>query len=649
MSEKYDMTDFLQDKNASAIKVPDLDWLMLTAEDVKNIPVPMNIEIIPQLQENWKRTGEASTHLIPNIIKSEADSPSDKITEESIRDVVMAAKTEMMKGSTGKTLASKLASLYPKNLIRAAKDDLIKLAGEQGLLGKVYIDISPFNSCQEAARILGPSRIKLAKYVVGKPRRHVCSSHIGGYCKELRKDVIASMDYNEDILKAYTTHLRVAGMIGPEDVIDSKDMLRSALLKASESTRPDSVLPAETKEPERVTPLTTKQAEERDKSFANQLLKEALEAEGDKSKARFIEARSFISYIQSEMLKGKIGNSLKEVIIKKFPMDTIAKFASEMKKIASLQGLLGNVFVDVSYFDTPDAAIRAIKNASTNPTYIMQSVRFGDFDDTLRKVASITGCEVLPRDGKIDPKIACSYIDDLQYTKRISSDTAEESRKRILSGDSILGIIKQAYLSSLNYKPEIKEGGIQAHFYQEPVVKKFADTEKLKDATYRAVEAGFPIEKIEGKLTAQIPIVEAVGLVRGVLASVKELDANVLTKCAVERYQLDHGAMLKKASKCDTCILAIQGVGCTKQGLKFAEKKEKDAAPIANIDPHTEKVSLSENPDVVQMTIQSEYDMPLHSGENINIGLDRMKDASDTKDTEITFNSEGMDLNLTNL
>ena len=129
-NEKADMTDFMNDKNASAIRVPDLDWLSLTADDSKNIPVPLNIEVIPQLQENWKRTGEASTNLIPNQTKSELGASSDKVTEENIRDLVYAAKKDMMKGITGKALAQKLASTYPKNLITAASEELKKLISE---------------------------------------------------------------------------------------------------------------------------------------------------------------------------------------------------------------------------------------------------------------------------------------------------------------------------------------------------------------------------------------------------------------------------------------------------------------------------------------------------------------------------------------
>ena len=451
-NEKSDMTDFMNDKNASAIRVPDLDWLSLTADDVKNIPVPMNIEVIPQLQENWKRTGEASANLLPYQTKSESVGPSDKITEENIRDVVYAAKKDMMKGITGKALAQKLASTYPKNLITAASDELKKLSSEQGLLGNVYVDVSPYDSCADAARLLGANKIRLAKYVVGTPRRHVCSSHITGYCKELRKNVVASMEYTEDVLKGYTTHCRMAGLIGPEDVIDSKDVLRAAFLRSAEDKAPEPI-------------KTEKQASEprvSEKDLSEMLLKAAAATEKDQALSRFLDVRPILAFIQDEMLKGKIGKNLKEAMSKKYLEKDLLKYETEIRKVASLQGLLGNVYVDVSFYRDAEEAIKSIKNASVNPSYLIQSYKKDTFDDTLRVVSANTGCEILPRDGKIDKKVACSYLDDLQFSQRISSDRANEARKMLQAGENILGILREAFLSTISYKPPVREGGVQA-------------------------------------------------------------------------------------------------------------------------------------------------------------------------------------------
>jgi hypothetical protein len=648
---KPDMMDFMGDKNASAIKVPDLDWLALSATDVKNIPVPLNIEIVPQLQENWKSFNDSNLNLIANTIKSEEIPSSDKVTPETIRDVVYAAKKDMMKGITGKALAQKLASTYPKNLIKAAGEDLKKLANEQGLLGNVYIDLTPFDSCSEAARVLGAGKIKLARYVTGNPRGHMCSSHTTGYCKELRKNVVASMEYSEELLKSYTTHLRIAGMIGPNDVIDSKDLLRTVLLRSAEDKKPSALVDPTVDK----FSFTTVEADSMMDDFTNLLIKEASQVEKNPELTRFMEVRPVLAFIQDEMLKGKIGGDLKESINHKFTPDIIEKYSSEIKRIASLQGLLGNVYVDISYYKDADDAIKAIKTAAVNPSYLIQSYSKGKFDDILRKVALNTGCEILPRDGKISNKVASSYIDDLQFNQRISSDKADYSRRRIEAGDNVLSVLRDVFLNTISYTPRTREGGVKAHFYQEPA-KKYAHRDKLKEAVYKAVEAGLPIESIENKLIQHIPTAEAVSIVRNVIASVKEIDANVLTKCAVEKYQFSPDVSLKKAKKCDDCIMCSTA-GCTKHGLIFAkdksnkeDKKEntKQDKPKANIDTKTEKVLLEENPDLTQMNIRKEFDMPDYLGSNINVSLEKMR-GQNKLSMDISFNTEGLDDNLKNL
>jgi hypothetical protein len=649
LEKKPDMMDFMTEKNSSAIRVPDLDWLELSNSSGANIPVPLNIEIIPQLQENWKRTGEASTTLIANKIRSEEISPSEKITPETIRDVVYAAKKQMMKGIVGKNLAKKLASTYPKNVIKAASEELKNLAGEQGLLGNVYIDISPFDNCEEASRVLGTNKIRLARYVIGNPHGHVCSSHKSGYCKELRKDVVEAMDYSTDLFKNYTTHLKIAGMIGPEDVVDSKEVLRSIFLRYAEDKKTEYIAPKEEK-----LNFTKVEADSLEEGFKDLLIKEATQVETNPALVRFMEVRPIMAFIQNEMLKGKTGNDLKESIHNNFLKEDIKKFAVEIKKVASLQGLLGNIYVDVSFYKDADEAIKAIKNAATNPTYLIQSCKLKAFDGTLKKVALNTGCEFLPANGKISNKIASSYLDDLQFTQRISSDQANFSRKRIEAGENVLNVLRESFLSSINYTPKIREGGITAHFYQEPP-RKYTRRDSLKEAVYKSVEAGIPMDKIESKLIEHIPTIEAVSIVRGVLASVKEIDANVLTKCAIERYHFSPDISLIKTAKCDDCIMC-SSVGCTNQGLVFAKdkgKKKEDSTkkddPKPGIDKKTEKVLFEENPDIVQMNIRKEFDMPDYAGSNINVALDKMRGQDKLSNMKINFNSEGLDENLKNL
>lgn len=627
------LTNYMDEKNAGAVRVPDLDWLMLTADDAKNIPTPHNVEIIQQLQDTWGNTDASSARLIDNHVRSEVRA-SEKIASSDIEGVVKTAKKEMMLGLNGKQLSKKLASTYPVNVLIASKDKLIKLANEQGLLGGVYVDLSPFDSCEQASKVLGRNKIRLAKYVVGDPRISKCAGHTNGYCRCLGKKVLQEVEYNTALFKDYTDHLKVAGVIGHNDSIDSVEDLREALIQANTFKEANfDVVPQV--EAQKVTDVSASLGD-----LESALLEDANNEIGIVQKEA-TELRPIMAFIQNEMLKGKLGSDLKDAISRKIPEPSIKKFATHIKKAVSLQGLLGNVYVDVSYYNDVDEAVRAIKTAKTSPQYLVQTEQ-KDFDNTLERVAAVTGCEVLPRDGKINPKVASSYVDDLQFSSKISSDMAESARNKIDAGENVLGVLREAYMDSIGYVPPKREGGQPGRFHQN-VCNKYANRDKLKTAAYRAVEAGFALEKVEQKLMQEIPTVEAVGIVRDVIASVKEVDANVLTNCTKEKYKFSADAVMKKASKCESCVRSACG-SCTSQGLKFAGQEE----PVLDLDPKTEKVMYDENPDVTRESINKEYDMPDYSGSNINVDIDKLRE-SEASDIENEYSLDGFDSSLKDL
>jgi len=614
--------------------IPDLDWAVVDIENKDNIPVPMNVQIIPQLEEAWTYTGKDKTaSLIHNIAHN--DAKIEKISSEDVAGVINTAKKEIMTGLTGKPLAEKLASIYPAKLIKASTEGLKKLSEEQGLLGNVYVDLTPFDSCKEAARVLGNNKIRLAKYVVGEPKRHVCASHCQGFCKELKKKVSTEIQYSEDILEEYANHLRVAGVIGKSASISSKEELRSAILFSNKKTA--------AKEKPKKKGVPNRSFEEVQKEFKAAIMKKASKSQEQVQVDRFSEVRPVLAFMQNEMLKGHMGGSLKEALQKKYSGDTIKKYAEEIKKLASLQGLLGNVYVDVSLYETSEDAIKAVKTASTSPTYVIQSVKKNEYDNADEKVAKATGCQILPRDGKIDSKIASSYIDDLHFNDRISSDKASVLRNTLEAGNSVLSILREAFMATQDHTPAKREGGVKG-FYRHEATKKYAKDDVAKEAAYKAVTAGISIDKIESKLSSIIPTVEAAGMIRDVLANIKEVDANVLSNCTSEKYHLSSDAKLKQASKCSTCILNNCDM-CMSQGLRFANTKEEDG--IIKLDPHTKKIQLNNNPDEARGDMSMEEDMIANRwGSGNNIMLDSLRKEASETDVDTSYDGTGLDAGL---
>jgi len=627
--------------SSGEVKIPDLDWLSLGVTDKDNIPTPNHVEIIPQLKDAWNyNKGAGATQLVPNNIAVPAKKAASRVSDEVITGVVETAKKAMMKGHVGKELANELSTMYEGHVIKAASDQLKKVAEEQGLLGNVYIDITPYDSCDEAIKDLGKNKVRMAKYIVGNPKRHVCASHKNGYCQCFRKDVVNEIMYDQDLFSNYTDHLRVAGKIASDEAIDSKEALREALLKVRTAA------PIEKKEATEVPERTVDQVK---KAFEAELGKKAEDIKKAQQADRFYQVRPVLAFIQDELLKGKMGNDLKEVIASRFSSKEIADYAEEIQKVASLQGLLGNIYVDISYYKNASEAIDAIKRASTSPTYIIQTVKSNEYDDTAVKVAKATGCAELPSDGKIDTKIAYSYLDDLQYNNRISSDIANALRGRVEANDNPLSVLREAFIATLDHKREQKEGGVQGHFNQAPA-KKYAKRDNIRTAAYNALEAGIPLDRVESKVSSVLPTTEAVGMVRKLVASMKNVDADCLNNCTVERYQMSQDAVIKRASKCQGCIYNMQSA-CGYQNTKFAGEKDLNKPFFdlgeAKIDPKTAKVQLEENPDLARTDIGQEYDMGDGFGSGMNISLENMrKEASEDTDIDVSYNNDGIDLNI---
>lgn len=575
----------LLELDASA-QVSNLDWLTV---DKDNIPTENPVESIPQLEEAWSHQPTKSLNLITNI-QAAPKMAGELFDQSAVKDIVAATKRELMSGLTVKGVAAKIATMYPMTLIAMAQDDIKAVVNEQGLLGNVYVDTTCYHSCREAAKALG-TRVKTAKYVVGTPKV-ACASHATGFCSELRKEVVAEVKYDQALVESYESHLKVAGAIGNGDKINSKEALQQAFLALK---APKMVAEASVQD-QRV--ATTPEIQNVRELFVGELENKQASQQQARIEERFQRARPILAHMQNLMLKGKTGSALKELLANKYPDNVIREFAPEIKKMAGLQGLLGNVYVDISLYKDAHEASEAIRAANTSPMYLVQTHKVGQFDDTLEKVARDTSTQPLPKDGNIDVRVAYSYVDDLHYAGRLSKEASVEMRGKLAAGVNPLAVVRESFMSSQGYKKPVPQGGQTGSFEKtDTPAKVVVDPIGIKEAAKKALVAGLEIEKVEDKVSTMLPRPEAVGLVRGVLASLKEVDPKSLTRCVVDKYQLSREATLKMSDKCAGCILNAT-VACAQQGLRFAGVKRDFDAPDFQLDAHTEKVLFSENPDV---------------------------------------------------
>lgn len=599
-------------KSFEDVRLPDLDWMKLPKD---NIPTENLVEAIPQLEEQWKEEKKSPFLLIPGLKSVEEVGNPNKIKDNS-KDIVDYVKKLMMRGILGKELVNKISETFFIEDIEKAKDLLEDLAKEQGLLGKVYLDLSSFEDCEDALRYLGKDRVKQVLFVIGSPKR-CCSNHNQGYCNVLNKDVRKDLIYTDKDFDYYDKKLRMLGIIEKDEGIKSKEDLQKAMLKVKKPER------NEIKEKESYSKYTEKEMKD---ALKEQIEKASKEEEKKREKEKFLKIRPILAGIQNLMLKGKYGDDLKELIKSKYTDKDLEDCKEELKKIISLQGLLGNVYVDISFYSTPEEAIEAIKSSETSPLFVVQSFKNNMYDNSLEKVCKATGCIELPLDGKIDLDVIVSYLQDLLVGKKIDKSQYDSLVKKAEDDNSIL-IIKEAFdLAAIN-KKETVIGGVPGFFVSSSSTnEKRINEEEIESKIDEAIKKGISVGKIVNKVATLVGSEDkANSLVRKVVSNKKLVYANVLSNCDKENYKfVDSSTVIVPSDKCVSCVFN-SNFGCIKQQVKFAGKSELKYFDFEDLDEKIKKVQIKENPDVEREDMKQKYDMSDSFGSGMNKALDRLR------------------------
>lgn len=551
--------------------IPDLSWLDVKPEE-NPVPVINNPHnAVPQLEAawGWEDYRNPVTNLVPNTIMGGPDVKA--VSPEEIEATVKVTKKAMMQGLKGPALMAHIREKVASEVIEAAKPELLKLASQTGLLGHVYLDLSPFDTTKEAANLLGSSRVKTASYAVGAPAKETSYVDASGNARNLGLAVVASVEYTPELFAKYTSMLRQEGRIAADATISSEEELRQAFLSEPEKEiktyGADAVVPAQ---------VDTAQALDTAVQHA--------EACSAKSSAdmKWASAKPVMAYIQSEMMSGKVGSDLKDAIHSKFASTVIQENIDQISRLANLQGLMGPVYVDVSLFKSADEAISSIKKASTRPRYIIASR--DDGDNRVEKVKTATGCQELPRTG-VSVREASAIVRNLEGAGAIDSPVAASLINRLASGESTTGVLRDAHLAGATSVPVVREGGVFASVSQgERVASEEVDRAPLRTASVAAISRGFPVSAIEEKVASTVPAGEALTIVRQALSSMDVVPARSLEKCSTVRYNLNPTAKIASAPKCASCVLKIGGV-CTKQGNPIMGDAVDAVVKMASVNP----------------------------------------------------------------
>ena len=287
--------------------INNLDYLSVDTKNYDNYPSDNNsVRIQPKLADLWNHNREQTgINLIPN----QTACPMRSADEDPVvvDDIIREAKKAMMSGLKGSELAGHLRARFPSEAIVSAKDAMLKLSEEQGLLGNVYIDASAFANAKEAESFLAAHRNRLAQDIVVNDSK-VSPGVIGYLANKFHRNVVAKISYDEKTLKKYKTYLVGAGKIKNDFVVDSKETLRKAFLAKPIPEKRAVIASTKKKISKEVALKEMIQMGENKRA-----LKEA--AEDDFTFRRIY---PILEFARENLSKGKTGSNLKEMLRGKY-------------------------------------------------------------------------------------------------------------------------------------------------------------------------------------------------------------------------------------------------------------------------------------------------------------------------------------------
>ena len=535
-----------------------------------NIPSEFNHQAIPELEKQWSNDdGSSPFYLVPNQVIDLGSTVDPTQGQDQIVEVVKVTKKAMMSGMPGHQVLAHLRERFPEETLKAASSELKKVASEDGLLGNVYIDLSAYTSTREAALQLGHHKVRLASFAVGAPTQERNYVDSFGRCRNLSKTVVASVDYSPRVLSHYETCLKNSGAIAKTASITNKEELRQAFIQ-SRTKRAESLLNTDEH-------LTGKlETPDRDMTAAalGDIEADTL-AQNTKtaSQLRIAQARPVIAKIQNMMLKGAVGDSLKHGIRTACDSETISSLKLEIAKLASMQGLIGPLFVDVSAYSDVKTASAAVASSYIKPRYLIATmpVQMGFMD----KVASHTGIPVFTKDSTVTAKDASEVILAFQGAGRLSDEATCSYLNMVSAGEQTpLQAIRCASLDTTTItKAETRVAvANQTYLSAGDSVRNVVDRTTIKKAAQESMERGLSVTSVRSKIASLVPIGEALGIMRDTLSSMTRISADVLDACQSEKYPLMRTASLVCTHKCGGCVFH-QGAGCSRQGLTFEGRK----------------------------------------------------------------------------
>lgn len=364
MADLGDLSGFL--KGAS---VADLDWLDVdekSYQDLDRLP-KQNLEFAPQLEEAWSHEDGPGAHLVPNqgARPSMLDVGEGKTASDASTLIVRAARMLIMQNPDPRNMVAKLKSKFGSAALKSVRDDLVKIAGERGLLGGYYIDAADFPNCHKMDKVTAAFLRRYAanaRFVKACKECAGCDHVAGSACAVFQKQIVVDdVPYTPELAAVVERSMSARGKVVQASSASPRERIQRALLAAdgrftaAEAPKPvvDQSRFLRAAEAPKKVHLPVLGSEQRRVIEAEQAWSPTL-AEGRTASAKVAQdkvALEVVQVLRKEMLKGRSERDVLAALKLSFSVEDLRATRERWEPLFKEAGLYGTVYSTQDSFD----------------------------------------------------------------------------------------------------------------------------------------------------------------------------------------------------------------------------------------------------------------------------------------------------------
>ena len=514
---------------------------------------------------SWSERKEGKLELIDNDIRLLGISDDKEKRERSKRDrtdSIKHAKRMMTAGKSFEEIRQCLAASFSADQL-SNDPEIASLAGEIGLLGRVYIDRSAYDTCDKMRDHLRESRNKIPELLLKNADCDACQKQMNGLniCPKAGLRLASTIEYSPDFCTRVQNRFAAYGLIAPGQPIKTRDDIKAVMFGRKPAISRDYFTPPKIKKPnipidDALRKIADEAAKKRERQSAGIQRAEIMRT-----------SMPVLRQVYAYMAKGLDGDVLNAQMKQSFTKDVLSScnhYISEM--INDPRVAAGLIYYPGFFNNCASAKEFAVTNKIAAP-YAIAIDKCADCVQNLTGCCNKLGMKILKCGEKIPQEDIALRIDNLNAKRKISSSDASKFKK----------MEKEAYLSGLR----AAIGQCRSHpattssipsTKPAPILSaaKHVNHQAAYDWALKQLQSRSSVSEIKNQLSKTGSASEAEMVAAEALYSLPSIGAGVLDQCTQTSYALRQGAVLERSGKCHGCPYE-RDAGCAKQRVPFVD------------------------------------------------------------------------------